>query len=95
MVMHHEMAHFRWIHGGMRSEYVAHARGSASLMDDGWPTDRDGIIRRLESDPSGAWYNEEIRDMILKTKGGFRLMRAWGWRRRQVVNRTSRPPEAE
>jgi hypothetical protein len=85
MVVHHEMGHFRWFGRGIRDEYVAHARAVGSHMDDGWPTDREGILRRLESDTSLAWKNDEIRRMMETTKGGARLARAWSWRRRQAA----------
>lgn len=85
MVIHHEMGHFRWFGRGIRDEYLAHARAVGSLMEDDWPVDRDGIVRWLEADRSFALKHDEIRALIETTKGGVRLARAWGWRRRQVT----------
>ncbi len=80
MVVFHETAHFRYIGQGLRGEFVAHARGVASLRENDWPVDRAGIVSLLEREHPEAWTNEEIRGLINDTKGGARLLRAWAWR---------------
>ena len=77
MVIFHETAHFRWIGDGLRGEHMAHARGVASLRAGAWPTDRVEMAALLEREHPQAWHNPEIRSLIMETKGGVRLVRAW------------------
>jgi hypothetical protein len=84
MVVHHELAHFRWHKSGIRDEYMAHARGVAALRDVEWPKAQSDIVRLLESEYKEAWANDEIRAMV-STPAGCRLVRFWGWRRRRML----------
>ena len=84
MVIHHEMGHFRWRGGVLRAEHIAHARGVAVLSDREWPASPTILQALLEKEHPEAWSNEEIRSLVLGTRGGTRLIRAWGERRRRL-----------
>jgi hypothetical protein len=88
MVIHHEMGHFRWRGGALRAEHIAHARGVAALNDRDWPGSPTILQALLQKDYPEAWSNEEIRSLVLDTRGGARLIRAWGERQRRLRRAT-------
>lgn len=92
MVLHHEMGHFRWRGGSLRAEHIAHARGVAALRDGKWPSCPIALQAVLESEYPEAWHNEEIRSLVMETRGGARLIRAWGQRRSRLRTVQAVPP---
>lgn len=91
MLIFHETAHFRYIHADLRQEHIAHARGVASLRTS-WPKSRDKVVALLEAEHPEAWSNAEIRDLVLHTVGGCRLIGNWSCKvGRAVDSRTSFP----
>lgn len=81
MVVHHEAGHFRWRGGSLRAEHLAHARGVSGLAFRNWPISSPELAVLLETEYPEAWSNPEIRSLVTQTRGGARLVRAWGQRR--------------
>ncbi len=86
MVVHHETGHFRWRGGSLRAEHIAHARGVSALRIGDWPSSSVQLQELLEGEHPEAWCNSEIRSLIQETRGGTRLVRAWGERRQRSQN---------
>lgn len=86
MVIHHEAGHLRWRGGSLRAEHIAHARGISGLARRDWPASPADLAALLNAEYPEAWHNPEIRSLVLETRGGARLVRAWGERRRTCVH---------
>ena len=84
-VVHHEMAHFRWIHSGLRGEFLGHARAVGALLVDRLQDGETDVSAALANDPTGMDKNLEVRQLLDETRGGARLIRYWAWRIRQVA----------
>lgn len=80
-VIHHEAGHFRWIGQGLRSELIADARGIAAAVDSEVPRSSHAFAQLLRTRYPEIWRNDQVQHLVLRTKAGVRLIRAWAARR--------------
>jgi hypothetical protein len=79
MVIHHEMAHFRYKKANLRTEQIAHCRGIASLIPIAqFPKNADDLLTTLTHLFPEVLANDECKQLLSeRPDAAARLIRIW------------------